>query len=227
MKGSCKVMINSNLYCCCCYGGPTKTYSQGFKRKIVCKGINVNLIAYLPNFMERNLYNYETGHGYIHFEGPHEWFVCSLVCLQKYLSFTGGSILNLAEYMNDYDKMGILEQYRMEAITYNSTCHRHLPITLEDQMEASVESDEIEEDPETVLLLEIKEMKEKLLSQEETMKEIKDLYLHLRSENKRLTEENTKEKTEHKKVLEKLKEKDREIFKMTTRIMELEFKLKA
>jgi hypothetical protein len=127
--------------------------------------------------------------------------------------------------MNDYDKMGILEQYRIEATTYNSTCHKHLPITL-DQMEASVEIDE-DEDPETVLLLEIKELKEKLLSQEETTEEIKDLYLHLRSENKRLTEENTKERSEHKKVLEKLKEKDREIFKMTTRIMELECKLKA
>jgi hypothetical protein len=126
--------------------------------------------------------------------------------------------------MNDYDKIGILEQYRMEAITYNLTCHTPLPITLEDQLEASVEIDEDDEDPETVLLLEIKELKEKVLSQEETMEEIKDLYLHLRSENKRLTEENTKERSEHKKVLEKLKEKDREIFRMTTRIMELEGK---
>jgi len=224
MKGTCKGMINSNLYCCCCYGGPTKTYSQGFKRKIVCKRLDVTLTPYLPNFMERQLYNYASGHGYIHFEGPHEWFVCSLICLQKYLTFTGVSVLKLAEDMNDYDKMGILEQYRIEATTYNSTCHTPLPITL-DQLEASVESDE-DEDPETVLL-EIKELKEKLLSQEETTEEIKDLYLHLRSENKRLTEENTKEKTEHKKVLEKLKEKDREIFKMTTRIMELECKLKA
>jgi hypothetical protein len=107
----------------------------------------------------------------------------------------------------------------MEAITYNSTSHRHVPITLEDQLEACDEID----DPETDLL-EIKELKEKVLSQEETMEEIKDLYLHLRSENKRLTEENTKERSEHKKVLEKLKEKDREIFRMTTRIMELEGK---
>jgi hypothetical protein len=159
--------------------------------------------------MERQIYNYESGHGFIHFESPsNEWFFCSLLCLQKYITLTKVSVLSLAEDMNDFDKTGILEQYRMEAITYNSTCHRHVPITLEDQLEACEEI----EDP------------EKVLSQEETMEEIKDLYLHLRSENKRLTEENTKERSEHKKVLDKLKEKDREIFRMTTRIMELEGK---
>ena len=214
-------MIKSNLFCYSCYGGPTKTYSCGFKRKIVCvKGINAKttLTPYLPNFMERQIYNYESGHGFIHFESPsNEWFFCSLLCLQKYITLTKVSVLSLAEDMNDYDKTGILEQYLMEAITYNSTCHRHVPITIEEACE------EIDEDPETDLL-EIKELKEKVLSQEETMEEIKDLYLHLRSENKRLTEENTKEKTEHKKVLDKLKEKDREIFRMTTRIMELEGK---
>lgn len=249
--------LRINLHCHYCYGPPVKTYSSGFKRdKIVfvkeCG--HTSLSPYLPSMLERVFHKYDEDHGYIKLENPEgERFFCNLLCLNKYcVCLKVGSILNLFECMNDYDKNCMLEQYRIEATNYNAKYRNNiydqkLPLTPEESTNESSESEE--EDPE-IFLSEIKELREKLrLSQEENARHDKPLmiYTYMDSEIKRLKkelqecqEENAtlkelvktihtdekklKETSDHKKQkeIDKLKEKDREIFRLTTRIIELE-----
>ena len=247
-------MIRSGIICGTCYGNPNKTFSNGFKRdKVVCvKDYDrTSLSLYYPTMMERFFHSYDAECGYIKLEtssSQEEMFFCSLLCLDRHLTISKhGSVLHLIEGMNDFDKTGILEEYRIQATIYNAKhkptiFHKHFLLTLEMEKKSEDESedndiDEYEDNAEK-LLTEIKELKEMLiLREEENTKEMKRIMnTQFRSENTRLTEElkacqeenmklkefikiNEKKKE---KDFEKLKEKDREIFRLTTRIIELE-----
>ena len=181
-----------------CYGPPKSTYKRGFKRDtIVCdKGCdNPRLLTlYCPFRMERLLYDftYDPSCGYIGLKkGGFIEYYCSLICLNRLCSLE-----KLTRKMNDYDKIGILEQFQLEKQDLEK---KKKTKELEKQ-----EKEETESDSET----EFEPVQKQIIKLTEKTDEIKTLEKKYQDEINKLTE--------------KVKERDRTIFTLQCRNIELE-----
>ncbi len=214
------------LSCYSCFGKPTETYACGFKReRTPCdKGSELNILYTYPlSFMERMVYSFDAGQGFIKYENKSgKWFFCSILCLHKTLN-----IYAVTKNMNDYDKEGILEQFKMEAVEYNKTKGPRDQISLDNEsLDENNFLDEVEEF--AALQLENEQQKEMI----QAMKTADyDQLVSLQLENAqqkeaihKWKEAFEKKQKEFDKLMETTKAKDREIFCLIARNMELEKK---
>ena len=188
--------------CRSCFGPPKSTYKRGFKRDIiVCDKGHENprlLTLYCPNRLERFLcdFTYDTSCGYIALqkEGYQTEYYCSLVCLNRLFRLD-----KLTREMNDYDKVDILNEFALEkCLLKKNDLENKKQIVLE-----SIESvEEIVQNPENNIFI---ENSEKLI--EEKLKTLEK-----------------KHQNEINKLTDNVKQRDRTIFTLQCRLIELERK---
>jgi hypothetical protein len=236
-----------HLLCYTCSCKPKTTYTCGFKRDvIICdKGVGTTTLSpYLPDMLLRWVNSFEEGHGFIKYENQYgRLFFCSLLCLNSMFR-----IVDLAEGMNDYDKEGILTQFRIDVENHNkkSTVFSQIEEE-EDEEEDDIEIpyDECDEKNYASILSISKESLKDLkasLKENKEMKQTFDEQMKARDlenrQQKEYIEKIQQDENKWKEVFEKnkqkeidtlketIKAKDREIFCLIARNMELEGKLK-
>lgn len=216
--------------CYACYGKPKETYACGFKReRTPCdKGTEQNILYTYPlSFMERMVYSFDAGQGYIKYENKHgKWFFCSILCLHKVMN-----IYAVTKNMNDFDKEGILEQFKIESVDYNKTNGPRDQISLENDLDKEIlENDSLDEFEEEFAALQLEnEQQEEMIQAMKTADYDQLVSLQLENAQQKEIIQKWKESFEKKqkefdKLMETTKAKDREIFCLIARNMELEKK---
>ncbi len=200
--------------CEMCGSGPKNTYNNGFKRnRVVCdKGVGkVTLSLYNPWYLDRIVcgFTLDPSCGYILLETENAyWFYCSLKCLNFKCP-----IENLTKGMNDYDKYDILAQLEKETKDKPKQIKK---IENKDPL--------LYKDPVEILKNENKMLQEKLQGFQAKQKEI--------IQNIQCDEDKLKETIERKKqkevdkLTDVLKEREKTIFQMHCRMIELETRIK-
>lgn len=223
--------------CVGCSNGPKATYRKGFRREsIVCdKAYGLTTLSlYCPSVFTRFIYQHsqDTDLGYIKYECPQgSWYYCSLLCISHHMSMK-----DLMKEMNDYDRIGILSQfkdefreaYKKQWTEKQITNHlKKVEDIEEEDIEVDIEVDE-EVDEEDVDVDEMKELKEELKEYEKSQSTLTFEIEKLKKELKRLKDNRPETMNQEiERLKEALKAKDREIFRLTTQNMELETKIKG
>lgn len=204
------------LMCDMCGSGPKKSYKDGFKRdQIICdKGVGkIKILLYSPHYYDLFLsgYSAEPSCGYIVLvKDQYTWYYCSLTCLNYRCS-----LKKLAKGMCDFDKHDILAQLEKEE---NSLYGKR--ITIKASAKTLERDTLLYKDPVEILKQENKLLKEQLCGFQARQTEI--------IQNLQCDEDKVKETIEKKKqkeidkLTETLKERDKAMFQMQCRIIELE-----
>lgn len=211
--------------CIGCSNGPKATYRMGFRREsIVCdKAYGLTTLSlYCPSVFTRFIYQHsqDTDLGYIKYECPQgSWYYCSLLCISHHMSMK-----DLMKEMNDYDRIGILSQFKNEFREAYKKQWTEKQITNHLNKVEDIEEEEEEEDE----MKELKELKEELKEYETSQSKLTFEIEKLKKELKRLKENRPETMNQEiERLKEALKAKDREIFRLTTQNMELETKIKG
>ena len=206
--------------CEMCGSGPKNTYNNGFKRnRVVCdKGVGkLTLSLFNPSYLDRMVcgFTLDPSCGYILLETPNgsSFYYCSLKCLNFKCP-----IENLTKGMSDYDKYDILSQLEKEiANIHIQSRHIYKKRTLELEYGTFPSKDPLETIKKENTLL-----KYKLDEVESTHKEI--IQNILCDEDKLKESIERKKQKEIDKLTDALKERDKRLFQLQCRMIEMEGK---
>lgn len=197
-------------FCETCQCPAMISYKNSFKRDtVVCdKGIgNITLTLKEPDFFEKMLWSYGNNERYIIMKNCGYYRFCSLYCLnQKF------SMKKLAKGMCDFDKHDILAQ-----LDYEIEIKR-----IQKQKNTSKSTSENSPLLKDDMKEENKILQEKLQQFQEKQNEI---IRHIQTDEDKLKESiERKKQIEVDKLIETVKERDKRIFNLQCRIIELEGK---
>jgi hypothetical protein len=202
------------VMCDMCGSVPKNTYKNGFKRdRVVCdKGLGkIKLFLDRPCYLDCILMGYtsDPSFGYILLETDTGfWHYCSLKCLNyKY------PLQILVKGMSDYDKYDILAQLEKE--------NKDKPKQIK-----KIENDDIllYKDPVEILKNENKWLQEQL---QEFQAKQKEIIQNIQCDEDKLKETiERKKQKEVDKLTDALKEREKTIFQMQCRMIELETRIK-